>query len=222
MTERVRVTTNNGLRLRDSPRDGAVLDIIPPRTELEVLGRETWLRVNYGGTVGFVLSDYVEPDDAMPAAGDAVIRIVDVDHPALKGQVLRADIDFRDKVIALAERAAARNMEILVTSSLREPYKPVSGTVVAPAQFSNHHVGHAFDMNILFAGTLYGSRQLSDLGSLPADLQSFLHLDVQQSQLTWGGTFNTPDVVHIDDRLNVTQQDIFQSKLLALWGQSAS
>lgn len=220
MTERVRVTASNGLRLRDSPRDGATLAVVPAQTELEVLGRETWLRVSYGGTVGFVLADYVEPEDSTPAPTDPIVNIVDVAHHALIGQTLRADEDFKPRVIDLADRAAARNIALLVTSSLREPYNTVSGAIVQPAQYSNHHIGHAFDMNVQYGGTLYGSDKLANLQSLPQDVQEFLVTDVQAAQLTWGGTFSTPDLVHIDDRLNVTQWNVFQAKFSALWGTS--
>ena len=222
MTERVRVTASNGLRLRDSPRDGATLAVVPAQTELEVLGRETWLRVNYGGTLGFVIADYVEPEDSTPASTDPIVRIIEVAHDALIGQPLRVDADFEPRVIDLANRAAARHIALLVTSSLREPYSFVPDAIVPPAQYSNHHIGHAFDMNIQYGGALYGSDKLANFQSLPPNVQDFLRADMNAAQLTWGGTFSTPDLVHIDDRLNVMQSDLFRAKLSALWGVAAS
>jgi hypothetical protein len=217
MTERARVTTSHGLRLRDSPRDGTVLDIIPQHTEVEVLGRETWLRVNYGGTVGFVLADYVEPEEASSSPTDSVVQIMDITHRALKGEVLRADVDFAAKVRALADSADASGIAVWVTSSLREPYKPVPNAVVNPATFSNHHVGHAFDMNIVFDNTLYRSSDMAS-GKLPNQVQSFLNQELPKFDLTWGGTLNPKDFVHIDDRLNERDIDSFRAKLAALWG----
>src|SRR5258708_4704200 len=118
MTDRARVTSANGLRLRDSPRDGSTLQILPQHAEVEILGRETWLRVNYGGTVGFVLADYVEPEKSMPAPTDTVVRIVEVSHRALEGEVLRADEEFAGKVLKIAQRADDLKIALWVTSSL--------------------------------------------------------------------------------------------------------
>jgi hypothetical protein len=218
MTDRGRVTTPNGLRLRDSPRDGDTLEIIPQHAEVEILGRETWLRVNYGGTVGFVLADYVEPEDSMPAPTDVVVRIVEVSHKALEGETLRADEEFAQKVLRFAERAGELDIALWVTSSLREPYQPVRNAVVTPADFSNHHVGHAFDMNIRFQGRLYGSAELGNAQDLPVAVNSFLRNEVETFGLVWGGKWTPPDPVHIDDRLNVDRKTDFQTKLLALWG----
>jgi hypothetical protein len=220
MSERVRVTTTHGLRLRDSPRDGAVLDIIPQNAELEVLGRETWLRVNFGSTTGFVLADFVEPEDSTPFAADSPAQIVEVTHPLLKGEVLRADVVFKDRILSMlhaVEEDKDLNFSMWITSSLREPYKPVVGAVVDPAEFSNHHVGHALDMNILRDGRLYRSTEMAT-GQLPSKVQAFLDNGIGQFGLIWGAKLKPQDFVHIDDRLNILNKTAFKQKLAALWG----
>jgi D-alanyl-D-alanine carboxypeptidase len=221
MTERGRIRAEQGLRLRDSPRDGMTLKVIPHDAEVEMLGRETWLRVNYGGTVGFVLADYVEPVERLPTPAGAPVRIVNVAHQALTGDVLRVDQEFEPKILELAEQAAKLSVSIWVTSSLREPYRPVDGAIVEPARLSNHHIGHALDMNVLFGGKLYGSSVLGNLPTLPHNVQKFLKEAIAGAQLKWGGDFTTPDVVHIDDRFNIQKPAEFQAKLRALWGVQA-
>jgi D-alanyl-D-alanine carboxypeptidase-like protein len=218
MSERGRVRAEQGLRLRDSPRDGMTLKVIPQDAEVELLGRETWLRVDYGGTVGFVLADYVEPVARLPAPAGASMRIVNVAHRALTGDVARVDQAIEPKILDLAERAAVLQVSIWVTSSLREPYRPVDGAIVEPAKLSNHHIGHALDMNVLFDSKLFGSSVLGNAQALPQNVRTFLENAIPAAGLTWGGTFAKPDVVHIDDRLNVNEPDEFQAKLHALWG----
>ena len=68
MTESVRTNASSGLRLRESPGDGATRRVLPFGTTLEVLGRDTWLHVRTpSGLEGFVLAQYVEPVPAGPA-----------------------------------------------------------------------------------------------------------------------------------------------------------
>jgi hypothetical protein len=219
MSERVRVTATNGLNLRDSPRDGLVLQIIPNQTEVEVLGRETWLRVNCGGVTGFVSADYVEPEVATPDPPNSAAQIITLQHPALVGESLRVDADFAPSVRKLANQAAALHLAIFVTSSFREPNKPIEDAIVNPVMFSNHHVGHALDMNLEFQGKLFGSTDFADLNSLPADIKTFLNQSIAAAGLKWGGEFRpVPDVVHIDDRLNENNSNLFKLKFASLWG----
>jgi hypothetical protein len=197
------------------------LKVIPQDAEIELLGRETWLRVNYGGTIGFVLADYVEPVARLPSPSGTSVRIVNVAHRALVGDVLRIDQELEPRIMDLAERAASLSVSIWVTSSLREPYRPVDGAIVEPAKLSNHHIGHALDMNVLCDGKLHGSSALGNPDLLPQKVRDFL-LEVPKAGLTWGGTFKTPDVVHIDDRFNIHKPAEFQAKLRALWGGAST
>jgi len=255
MSDKARVIAHNGLRLRDSPRDGLTLEVIRETEELEVLGRETWLRVRHGAQVGFVLADHVEPVDsttspaavaapvvpAVPAPTPAaapsavspgaavggapassVANIIEFPFtPVFAGTPLRIDSDFAGAANGIARLAQELGIVVLVTSSLREPNKAVENAIVTPARFSNHHVGHAIDMNVILNGESFRSKELGRFESLPQPVQAFLNRVRSDLGLRWGGDFSTPDPVHIDDGLNLRKPAVFQAKLAALWGVAA-
>jgi hypothetical protein len=220
MAELVRVTTPRGLRLRDSARDGSTLRVLRAGEEVEVLGRETWLRVRASdSSVGFVLADYVEPALARTAAAaDGGDEIVTFESPRFAGDPLRIHRDFEDSVRFVDQLAGGYELRLFVTSSLREPRLPVAGAVVEPAKFSNHHAGHALDMNLLIDGELLNSQRLARQNDLPPAAQGFLHDLRTHPPLRWGGDFATPDLVHIDDGFNIRDPERFRETVRRLWG----
>jgi len=234
MNDRVRVTATNGLRLRNSPRDGATIAVLPTGSEVELLGRETWLRVSVGGTIGFVLADFVEPlhgiaapiaDSAEPSKYSGRVKIIDF-HPendVFRGSPLRIDDEFVPSIREIGRVALESGVKVFVTSSLREPKKPVANAIVVPAEYSNHHVGHAIDMNLLVGDRLLTSKELGEFGNLPAEARKFLESIVaQRSSFRWGGMFTNKDPVHIDNGLNVWHEKQYYAKLLTLWGIAPS
>lgn len=65
------VIARGGLQLRKTPKTGAVLSRLRRNTRVEVLEKETWLRVRTrDGSIGYVLADFVEvaPQDLFPPA----------------------------------------------------------------------------------------------------------------------------------------------------------
>jgi hypothetical protein len=63
------VIARGGLPLRKTPKAGAVLSKLRRNTRVDVLEKETWLRVRTrDGSVGYVLADFVEvaPQDLFP------------------------------------------------------------------------------------------------------------------------------------------------------------
>jgi hypothetical protein len=230
MHERARVIAHSGLRFRDSPRDGITLEVLAHGETVEVLGRETWVRVKHGEQVGFVLADFIEPvaEHGFVAPGVAPFdlddggKIVDIiEYPqnaTIRGQPLRIDREFRPAIEGIEELANDLGLIVWITSSLREPYKPVAGAIVTPAKFSNHHIGHGIDMNLVMNDRWFRSTELGRFDSLPGPIQSFLDGVQSRLKLRWGGKFSTPDPVHIDDGLNLRDRERFDAKLAALWG----
>jgi hypothetical protein len=240
MIERVRVTATSGLRLRDSPRDGITLDVLPNKAELTLLGRETWLRVSSNGKVGFVLADYVEPlHDVRPApvpvppdppvdpqipqySGAVDIIEYNPQGDVFRGAPLRIDAEFRPCIEYLGGLALHHGIKIFVTSSLREPLKPVANAIVKPAQYSNHHVGHGIDMNLVDGDRHIRSDELGDLERLrqvsPGAHSFLMEVSRLKHYLRWGGDFTDKDPVHIDNGLNVFHEQAYATKLHSLWG----
>ncbi len=220
MHERGQVKARNGLRLRESPRDGQTLDVLPQGTEVEILGRETWLRVRVGRQVGFVLADHVDPGPPATAgdgAAAAAAAIQRYSGAPFSGEAIRANVDFVPALDRMAGYAAAHGIDIYVTSSLREPYAAIAGAIVEPARCSNHFVGHAIDLNLIHAGDWLHSNRLRDFASLPTGAQAFLTDIRNDAELRWGGDFQVEDPVHIEDGLNLRDPVGFRRKLERLW-----
>jgi hypothetical protein len=214
------VIARGGLPLRKTPKTGAVLSRLRRNARVEVLEKETWLRVRTrDGSVGYVLADFVEaaPEALFPAAvpepaGKCDIRIYRNDH--YTGNELRADVDFFPALDRLNGFAADCDVEIFVTSSTREPGRTVAGAIVPPATRSNHLVGHAIDMNVQFDGRLFDSKALKrdNLANLPAAVRKFIERVQADATLRWGGDFNPEDPVHFDDGLSRRDPALWDSK----------
>ena len=225
-TEKGLTTARPSLRLRDSPKDGTTLKFLKPGSELDVIGRETWLQVRTeDGRIGFVLADYVEPLESPIVSNnrfsfeEQIIEYPQSDR--LLGEKARIHADFKEAMDKILQIAGAAGVQLWVTSSLREPYHRISGTVVPPAQRSNHHVGHAIDMNLIAGGEFFNSKKLGDPAVYESDspVGRFIAGIRSTEGLQWGGDFDTRDPVHIDDRLNKNKPKIYQRKLESLWGQ---
>jgi hypothetical protein len=219
------VIARGGLPLLKTPKTGTVLSTLRRNTSVEVLEKETWLRVRTrDGSEGYVLADFVEvaPQDLFPAAEPRPaaqasqacdIRVYRNDRYA--GNELRADADFFPSLDRLNQLAKDCNVEIFVTSSTREPGRTVAGAIVPPATRSNHLVGHAIDMNVRFEGQLFDSKALkrANLPNLPVAVRQFIELARADGTLRWGGDFNPEDPVHFDDGLNRRDPALWESKL---------
>jgi hypothetical protein len=233
------VIARGGLPLLKTPKTGTVLSTLRRNTSVEVLEKETWLRVRTGdGSVGFVLADFIEvaPRDLFPTAEPAAaapaatpggptvapapqasqacdIRVYRNDR--FVGNELRADADFFPSLDRLNQFAKDCDVEIFVTSSTREPGRTVAGAIVPPATRSNHLVGHAIDMNVRFEGRLFNSGALkrANLSNLPVPVREFIEMARDDDTLRWGGDFNPEDPVHFDDDLSRSDPALWDSKL---------
>lgn len=221
MIERGEVIANSGLRLRSSPRDGAVRAVLRNGTVVDVLSRETWLRVRLAEepeVVGFVLADYVDPHTAAPGPAAPGAGLATYVHPRFRGEAPRIHPDFTNRLDRIAGFAEATDVYIFVTGALREPYVPVHGAVVEPARMSNHHVGHAIDLNVIHNNEWFNSTRLRHPELLSDAVHDFIGLIRADRDLRWGGDFTTVDPVHVDDDLNHRDPAVYTSKLRALWG----
>ena len=207
--QKARILARNGLRLRDSPRDGETLAIMRHNDQVEILGRETWLRVRHKGLEGFALADHVEPVEK-DAEGSRFEIVPYPPSDVFRGEPLQISTEFEEAVQRIEHNARARDITIWVTSSFREPYRYLADSIVVPAKLSNHHVGHAFDMNIIHGGEFYNSTRLSDPLQLPSDVRLFLNSISVELGYRWGGNFDPPDPVHIDDGINVRNPALFR------------
>lgn len=99
-----------------------------------------------------------------------------------------ADVEFLPELRKIESFAIANDLTIFVTSSARRQGVPVSGAIVRPASRSNHLVGHAIDMNIRHAGGFFNGDALAAVGSLPAQIRSFINSIRNDATLRWGET----------------------------------
>jgi peptidoglycan hydrolase-like protein with peptidoglycan-binding domain len=132
------------------------------------------------------------------------------------GTAVTCDVLFVPYLEKVNEYAKANHVSVYVTSSYREDSN-VAGAIVVPATKSNHMAGHAIDMNIDFSGGFANSAYLKESESTwdPA-VKGFIDAIRADSVLRWGGDFNTPDVVHIDDELNLRDPDQWEARYIAM------
>lgn len=146
----------------------------------------------------------LEPDQPQPCA------LTQFTASNFIGKRVVADIEFVNSLNTINDLAVQNNVEVYVTDSFREAGQTVSGAIVPPASNSNHLAGHAIDMNVSYAGTLYNSNdlRLANLSNLPDPVKDFINDIRNEPGLRWGGDFHNEDPVHIDDDLNAN---------MALW-----
>nr|XP_002127257.1 uncharacterized protein LOC100178871 [Ciona intestinalis] len=123
-------------------------------------------------------------------------------------QVIRVEDAFVGSMKTISNSASTCNVTVIVTSSFRKQSQPVPGHIVPPASRSNHLVGHAIDMNLKTPKGYCNSRCLAARKNSHAEC--FLK-NVMGAGLRWGGTWNQPDPVHIDDSLNLRSPKTWES-----------
>jgi hypothetical protein len=125
-------------------------------------------------------------------------------------KVVIADEGFATYLYTMDRLAEQYNLQIKVQGEgFRQADSPVRGAIVPPSVTSNHLVGHAVDINIVYNGTWYNSSALKNYNSLPQAIKNFI-TGCKNAGMRWGGEFSTPDPVHFDDELNLknkTQYD---------------
>ena len=211
----------SGLRLHSSQRMGRATRVLKRSARVEILGEQTWYRVRTSdGKVGLVAADHVDRDppkpkgDFGPGRADGACQLERYHHPQVIGKPAIVDLAFFPALDRLAGYAAAAGVLILITSATRDPGGLVNGAIVKPADRSNHLVGHAIDFNLQTKdGRIFNSARLKDLGKQPAPVRKFIAAVRADAGLRWGGDFSQPDVVHIDDGLNVRNPTTWAAKL---------
>uniref|UniRef100_A0A914URT2 Peptidase M15C domain-containing protein n=1 Tax=Plectus sambesii TaxID=2011161 RepID=A0A914URT2_9BILA len=142
--------------------------------------------------------------DALPSVKDGC-PIVNHQPSNFQGKTAQVNANFVSTIDRISSYATAAGVELYITSSFRKDTNIHGSTVVPPASKSNHMVGHAIDMNVVYSGGFCNSVCLS--GQLPAPVAAFINKIRQDPALRWGGDFSEPDVVHIDDGLNINNPD---------------
>jgi hypothetical protein len=124
------------------------------------------------------------------------------------------DEDFIPYLEGLNTVAIRHNVRVVVTSSARKDIH-VIGAIVNPAKKGNHLIAHAIDFNVvnLETGEYYNSTKLGDGTGVD---EKFCLDVVKETGLFWGDAFVKPDSVHMDDRLNLKNPELWQQKYNAL------
>jgi hypothetical protein len=121
-----------------------------------------------------------------------------------KNKPVVVDADFVPTMNLINSYAVKNNVQIYITSSYRNSNNNLKKVVAKPAAMSNHLIGHAIDMNIVYNGKWYDSKLIkkSNLKNLPSNVKNFLNEIRHTSNIRWGGDFKAQDPVHIDDHYN--------------------
>ena len=119
------------------------------------------------------------------------------------------DNAFLEYIWIMDELALENKLEIKVQGrGFREADAPVQNAVVPASETSNHLVGHAVDINIVYNGVWYNSARLSNYASLPQAIKNFI-TGCKRNGLRWGGDFTRSDPVHFDDNLYLRDKRTF-------------
>lgn len=197
--------------------------VLPVGTQLEVSdetvlgesisGNPVWLQDNAGNFYWSGGTNYSIPVVALPVA-KLILYQASHFRNVRDSNPCRVDQDFAlllDKMNLVAQEFG---ILVRVTSSYREDAN-VSGAIVVPAKKSNHMVGHAIDCNLhdIASREDFNSRKMGDGKGKD---EQFIRAVVRQTGLRWGGSFNTPDTVHFDDGLNLSNKVLWEQKYRAL------
>jgi len=121
-------------------------------------------------------------------------------------KTVMADEGFETYLYTMDRLAKQYGLQIKVQGEgFRKADSPVRGAIVPPSATSNHLVGHAVDINIVYNGTWYNSTTLSNYSSLPQAIKNFI-TGCKNAGMRWGGEFSTRDPVHFDDGLNLNNK----------------
>jgi len=112
------------------------------------------------------------------------------------------DIEFANYIKFMGECADKHNLDIFVTGGgFRKEGASLTNTVVEPAKFSNHFVGHAIDININYNRKSYNNTELGNFSTLPQPIKDFIN-ECKKYGIRWGGDFTKDkDPVHFDSNL---------------------
>jgi len=112
------------------------------------------------------------------------------------------DPGFKSSMDLIHSFAEKCDVQLAVTSSFRLEGAVIDNEVVKPAQFSNHKVGHAIDMNIWYEnGRQTCNSKCLVKPELPFWASCFIDEIRKEPSLRTGLDFPTKDPVHIDDNL---------------------
>ena len=129
-----------------------------------------------------------------------------------RGRQILMHQDFFETAQRLDAYARKSGVKLLVVHSYRRPAAVLKDAKVRPGQRSDHLAGHALDINIRRGLRLYMFDDLKKdaLAGLPSAVQDFIRQVRENDLLRWGGDFNDEDPVHIDEGLNIRDDQCWQ------------
>ena len=133
-----------------------------------------------------------------------------------KGKKVLIDIDFLPTIQIIDDKCKEHGFIFWVTNSFRPDGVVLSGTVVTPANMSNHKIGHALDGNLqhIKTGEWFNSVKMGD----GAGKDEVLIQAIVDEGVRYGGNFRKEDNVHFDDALNVNEPEVWKEKYRVLQG----
>jgi len=111
------------------------------------------------------------------------------------------DKEFEYFARIIDHEAKKQNLQIMVQESFRVNGRAVNNAIVIPYEKSNHFIGHAIDINIVYKGIWYNSTKLKKYDELPIGIKNFI-IGCKSKGISWGGDYRINDAVHFDDNLN--------------------
>jgi len=138
-----------------------------------------------------------------------VFLLIDKNSAICGKGVVIVDKTFVPVVMMMNEEANVRGIKIVITNDFRPEGAKLKDIVVGvnPAKESRHKAGRALDVNLIYKGKIYTSRELQNINKLPKEVAEFIKVieslqvstpQDEKSKIRWGGRWKTKDAVHFE------------------------
>lgn len=134
-------------------------------------------------------------------------------HRLLTGKTCMVHTDFIPAMDLFCRYLEIVKCSASINSSYRPNANNINGAVVTPARRSNHMVGCGIDANLVDSkGKMWSSEMMEVFcpesskynTKIVNEISQFLNLIRRSRTLRYGGDFRTPDPIHYDNAINIS------------------
>jgi len=147
-------------------------------------------------------------------------------HKLLSGKECKIHTDFIPAMDLFCRYLEIVKCSAHVNSSYRANTSNINGAVVTPARRSNHMIGCGIDCNLIDSkGKMWSSAEMEVFcpeskkytPSVTNEISQFLGLIRRSKTLRYGGDFHTPDPIHYDNGINISNPKRWDEIYAEIW-----
>lgn len=154
--------------------------------------------------------------------------IVQYKHALLKGKPCMVHAEFVPAMDLFCRYLEIVKCSADINSSYRANAENINGAVVKPARRSNHMVGFAIDCNLVDSkGAEWSSGMMKIFcpndplynPRIVNEISQFIGLVRRSKTLRYGGDFQTPDPIHYDTGINISNPTKWDELYAQIWAK---